>query len=100
MILHTVNKSQFNHQSFSQAITFASAGDVILLIEEGVYNSLPKALDNFEKLLKDKSLTIIALTEDLKARGIENQTAESIKQTDYSGFVELVSQCKSQLAWS
>lgn len=100
MILHTVNKSYFSHQCFSQALEYASAGDIILLIEEGVYNALPKALDQCQARLEHKPLRIIALTEDLKARGLVEQIADAIEQTDYQGLVDLVSQCNSQLAWS
>jgi tRNA 2-thiouridine synthesizing protein B len=63
-------------------------GDVLLLIEDGVYG----ALDNTSFSTKLKSALaknqVCVLEPDLKARGVSN-LIKGIKQIDYDGFVEL-----------
>jgi tRNA 2-thiouridine synthesizing protein B len=98
-MLHTVNKSPFEKNSFESCLAHAQKGSTILLIEDGVYaatqntavsEALTKAMADF---------TICALEPDLKARGIRGKVMDGIKLVDYSGFVDLVVANDKVQAW-
>ena len=88
-MLHTVNKSPFQNGSMESCLRFVRDGDVILLLEDGVYaasaNTAKSAL--LEEVLKTNK--VCALRADLKARGLTN-LIDGIEITDYAGFVDLV----------
>lgn len=87
-MLHTINKSPFQADSFETCLSYAQENDPILLIEDGVYAALKGG--KYEEALKEQSSknTFYALSSDLKARGLDS-IVEQVTVIDYTGFVEL-----------
>ena len=90
-MLHTVNHSPFRSDSFNTALRYLLPGDVMLLIEDGVYGALENT--KFTAKIKEAMAKnqICVLEPDLLARGVSN-VIEGIKKVDYDGFVELTEQ--------
>ena len=91
-MLHTVNKSPFQNGTLDSCLRFISAGDVILLLEDGVYAA---AAGTVKSGVIEQALTkipeIYAMRADVDARGLKN-LIPGVKLTDYEGFVDLVEQ--------
>ncbi|MDX1320773.1 MAG: sulfurtransferase complex subunit TusB [Oceanospirillum sp.] len=95
MILHTVNKSPSANSTFKECLFSASAGDQVLLIEDGVY----AATNAFSNLLRD-DLSYYVLQEDMAARGLNaTLTSEHWQAVDYAGFVALTETADSVCSW-
>lgn len=90
-MLHTVNHSPFRSNSLTTSLRFLLPGDVVLLIEDGVYAA--QANTAFSQDIKKAAAgnDFYALEPDLRARGLSN-ILQGIKKIDYDGFVELVEQ--------
>ncbi|MBF0584192.1 MAG: sulfurtransferase complex subunit TusB [Magnetococcales bacterium] len=88
-MLHTVNKSPFQNTTLMDAARFFQSGDVLLLLEDGVFACQTGTIHAafVENLLKN--VKVYAMRADLKARAI-TQLIPGIEITDYAGFVELV----------
>ncbi len=88
-MLHTINKSPFETNTFDTCIRFLVQGDPILLIEDGVYavQAGNKFSSTIETILKTNP--VYALQPDLSARGI-TLTTDGVQCIDYDGFVALV----------
>ncbi|QKQ26761.1 sulfurtransferase complex subunit TusB [Candidatus Reidiella endopervernicosa] len=99
MLLHTVNKSPFEKNALDSCLRMAKAGSSILLIEDGVY----AATNNTSVSEKVKGvmgdITVYALEEDVKARGMQDKVMDGIKLVDYAGFVDLVAESDNVSAW-
>lgn len=97
-MLHTVNKSPFQNGALESCLRFATSGDAILLIEDGVSAAMTgtSKVSLIEEAAK-KTVEVYALSADLKARGIQNILPQ-VKITDYAGFVDLVEKHKTH-AW-
>jgi len=99
-ILHLVNKSPTDRYAFDTCFRMASAGDSILLIEDGVYAALANAefankitnrLDNF---------SFYVLGPDVAARGLgDTPLIADINVVDYEGFVDLVADNDVTQSW-
>lgn len=95
MILHTVNQSPAHNSTLKECLFSASAGDHILLIEDGVYGATPA----FDSLLRD-DLHYFVLQNDLAARGLNGELTSSGWQTvNYDGFVALTEDADSVCSW-
>ncbi|WP_101757107.1 sulfurtransferase complex subunit TusB [Oceanicoccus sp. KOV_DT_Chl] len=98
MILHTVNKSPFNHSSFEECLRVCSAGSSILLIEDGVYAA--KNHTKYAALIEQHSdIRFYALVADIKARGLSDQLSDTVTVIDDVEFVTLSTQHKSVQSW-
>nr|CAX84122.1 DsrH family protein [uncultured bacterium] len=89
-MLHTVNKSPFGNGTLESCLRFVNPGDVILLLEDGVFAAragTAKSALVAEALKKNE---ILALSADIKARGLTGNLVAGVKVTDYDGFVDLV----------
>lgn len=88
-MLHTVNHSPFRSDSLNTCLRYLLPGDVMLLIEDGVYGALDNTIfsDKVKKALEAGMICV--LEPDLEARGVSN-VIDGIKKVDYDGFVELV----------
>lgn len=98
-MLHTVNKSPFEKNSFETCLRFAKDGSTILLVEDGVYAALQgtKFTPVLEEAMKNK--TVCVLGPDLAARGVSAKVLEGIKVVDYGGFVDLVAENDTVQSW-
>lgn len=92
-MLHTVNHSPFRSESLHTVLRYLLPGDVLLLIEDGVYGALENT--SFAPKLKSALANnqVCVLEPDLKARGVSN-IITGIKRVNYDGFVELTEQHK------
>lgn len=98
--LHTVNQSPFQQQTLKSCLSVCQTGDAILLIEEGVYATLPSSPTSEPmQALKDRGVELYALTPDLEARGLGQRRPDWIQPLDYTGFVRLSSQHQSVQSW-
>ena len=88
-MLHTVNHSPFRSNSLNTSLRYLLPGDVLLLIEDGVYAAQENTTfsEDVKKALENNSICVLG--PDLQARGISS-IIEGIKTIDYDGFVELV----------
>lgn len=90
-MLHTVNKSPFQNSSLENCLRVAQKGDVLLLLEDGVYAASAGTVKSslIEKAVKQH--TVYAIDADLKARGLDNLIKE-VRIASYGDFVDLVEQ--------
>jgi len=98
-MLHTVNKSPFEHKALETCLKFARRGSSVLLIEDGVY-AAPRATAVSKQVQEAlKSVSIYALKPDVEARGMQNRVMDGVRLVDYEGFVDLVAQHKAVQSW-
>lgn len=92
-MLHTVNKSPFQSSSLQDYSRFVKSGDVLLLLEDGVYactqGTSQAAL--LEEIMK--TAEVYAIQADIKARAL-TKLIPGVQVTDYAGFVDLVEKHK------
>ncbi|MCR4347198.1 MAG: sulfurtransferase complex subunit TusB [Sulfuricaulis sp.] len=88
-MLHTVNKSPFQNSSLEDCLRVAQKGDVILLLEDGVYAASAGTAKSslIEKVVKQNA--VYAIEADLKARGLGN-LIKDVGIASYGDFVDLV----------
>ena len=97
MILHTVNKSA-PQQALNLCLRFASAGDILVLLEDGAYNALASSAASAQ--LQAATLSRIAVIQaDLAARGLEGKQSPTVELIDYQTFVTLCCQCDKVQSW-
>lgn len=98
-MLHTVNKSPFEHRALESCLKFAREGSVVLLIEDGVYAAARDT--SVAPILQDalKRVSICALKPDLEARGMQHRVMDGIRLVDYEGFVDLVVEHNTVQSW-
>jgi len=99
MLLHTVNKSPFQHAALGSCLRLSKDGCAILLLEDGVYGALKgtSITSDVEKAMKTKK--VYALEPDLKARGVQNRVLDGVTLVDYAGFVDLALENNAVEAW-
>ena len=97
-LLHTVNKSPFESNSFNICLGYAKEGSTVLLIEDGVY-AATTGTSAAEKIKNASGVTFAVLGPDLQARGLEGKLADGIKVVDYEGFVNLAAENDSVQSW-
>jgi tRNA 2-thiouridine synthesizing protein B len=98
-MLHTVNKSPFEHKTLEACLKFARQGSAVLLIEDGVYaaaRDTAVAKDVQEAL---KRVQVYALKPDVEARGMQNRVMDGVRLVDYGGFVDLVVEHNAVQSW-
>jgi tRNA 2-thiouridine synthesizing protein B len=98
-MLHTVNKSPFDHSAFQACLKFAGRGSAVLLIEDGVYAAARDTA--VSKQVQDalKDVSIYALSADVEARGMQNRVMDGVRLVDYGGFVDLVVEHDAVQSW-
>ncbi|CUR53520.1 Protein TusB [Serratia symbiotica] len=95
-MLCTLSRSPTKFELFA-LLRFVTKDDVILLLQDGVLSGL---INNIHyKLLLNTSISIYALEEDIKARGLMNFVSHKIIIIKYSNFVELTEKHYNQIAW-
>jgi tRNA 2-thiouridine synthesizing protein B len=98
-MLHTVNKSPFDHNSFETCLKFARQGSAVLLIEDGVYAAVSGTAVSKQVEEALKRVSIYALKPDVEARGMQNRVMDGIHLVDYGGFVDLVVEHNAVQSW-
>ena len=97
-MLHTVNKSPFESNTFDTCLGLAKSGSTVLLIEDGVYAATSGNAAS-EKIANANGISFAVLGPDLQARGLEGKLADGIKVVDYEGFVNLVAEHDTVQSW-
>ena len=88
-MLHTINKSPFQNSALENCLRLARDGDVILLLEDGVYAA---AAGTVKSSLIEQAVrrhAVYAIEADLKARGLDKLVKE-VRIAGYGDFVDLV----------
>lgn len=99
-MLHIINKSPTERTSLDSCLRLANTGDVILLIEDGVYAALAKAKHAEIIVSRKDDFRFYILGPDVAARGLsEMPLIEDIKVVDYEGFVDLVTEHDVSQSW-
>jgi tRNA 2-thiouridine synthesizing protein B len=98
-MLHTVNKSPFEHNVFETCLKFARQGSAVLLIEDGVYAAARDTAVSKQVQEALKSVSIYALKPDVEARGMQNRVMNGVRLVDYGGFVDLVAEHNAVQSW-
>lgn len=96
MILHTVNKSPFTSECLASCLRFAAPGDVILLLEDGVYAASRGA----DCGLEQHTHVIYAIAADVKARGLDERLRDDVEMIGYEAFVALCTRFDVIKNWS
>ena len=98
-MLHTVNKSPFEHRALETCLRYARQGSAVLLIEDGVYAAARDTAVAKQVQEALKSVSIFALKPDLEARGMQNRVMDGVRLVDYEGFVDLVVEHHAVQSW-
>jgi len=98
-MLHTVNKSPFEHRALETCLRFARQGSAVLLIEDGVYAAARDTAVSTQVQEALKRVSVYALKPDLEARGMQNRVMDGVRLVDYEGFVDLVVEHHAVQSW-
>jgi len=98
-MLHTVNKSPFDHNTLETCLRFARRGAAVLLIEDGVYAAARDTAVSQRVQEALKSVAIYALKPDVEARGMQDRVMDGVRLVDYGGFVDLVVEHNAVQSW-
>ncbi len=92
--LHTVSKAP-QLGLLAQCLAVATAGDAVILLEDGVYY----CLKNPEELPPAGDVALFALAEDLSARGLLERNRAGIELASYVEFVDLCCKHERSVSW-
>ncbi len=100
MILHTINKSPYTHNSLQTCSQFCAEGDAIILLEDGVYAITHPGVST----LLDEKFRVYAIEADVLARGLQKKTYQptgdnSVILITYDRFVEICVEFPKQKNW-
>lgn len=95
-MLHTLTQSPWQ-MDFSAFMRTLSAGDDVLLIQDGVVAGVIGSA--FLELLQQAPISVHALNEDILARGLSGQISTAIDRVSYNDFVRLAIKHPSQMNW-
>ena len=98
-MLHTVNKSPFEHRSLETCLKFAQPGSAVLLIEDGVYAAARETVLAQQLQEAMQRVSVYALKADVEARGMQNRVMDGVRLVDYGGFVDLVVEHNAVQSW-
>jgi tRNA 2-thiouridine synthesizing protein B len=98
-MLHTMNKSPFERNTFTTCLAHVKKGHALLLIEDGVY-AATKGTDAAKKLQEAmKTVQVYALQGDIEARGLQGRVLDGVKLVDFGGFVDLAAEHPTVQSW-
>lgn len=98
-MLHTVNKSPFEHNALTACLRYARPGSAVLLIEDGVYAAARDTAVAPQMQDAMKRVSLYALKADVEARGMQNRMMDGVRLVDYGGFVDLVVEHNGVQSW-
>lgn len=100
MLLHTVNKSPYERNSFDSCLGHAVKGSAILFIEDGVYAAVKGSTAAAKLAAAVKDFKVYVLGPDLLARGMDPaNVVDGVEVVDYDGFVDLAADHSAVQAW-
>ena len=95
-MLHTLSTSPW-HADIAAMLRLIKEGDELLLLSDGVTAAV--AQGRFLEILQSAPISLYALQDDIEARGLAGQIADSVVRVDYTDFVSLTVKHEGQLAW-
>ena len=96
--LFTVNRSWHQAPWLFEKLGYASKGDTILLLEDGVLALQSDiALSSFLAKCAANDVLVVALQPDLIIRGVDSK--HRVEQISFAEFVQLVESHDKQVAW-
>lgn len=98
-MLHIINKSPFQTNTFESCLRIAQAGNAVLLIEDGIYAATVGSSTEARVREVSAGLKVYALKPDLDARGMSEKVIAGVTLVDYGGFVDLVAQHNTSHSW-
>jgi tRNA 2-thiouridine synthesizing protein B len=98
-MLHIVNKSPFERNTFESCLRHAGKGAAVLFIEDGIYAALKGTQASAKVQAAMKDLTFYVLQPDVEARGMNGRVLDGVKTVDYGGFVDLTVQHDAVQSW-
>ena len=99
-MLHLINKSPTERNSLDSCLRLAQPGNAILLIEDGVYAALARALHAEKITSRMDEFSFYVLGPDVSARGLDDSPLiDGINVVDYGGFVDLVVEHEVAQSW-
>ena len=99
-MLHLINKSPFDRNALDSCLRLAKTGSSILLLEDGVYAAMSKAVSAEAVNSRMGDLTFYVLGPDVSARGLDDTALiDGINVVDYGGFVDLVVEHDVAQSW-
>jgi tRNA 2-thiouridine synthesizing protein B len=98
-MLHTVNKSPFERNTFDTCLAHAKKGSAILLIEDGVYAAIKGTAPAKKLEQMMKTIPVYVLQPDVEARGMQSRVLDGVKMVDYGGFVDLAAEYPTVQSW-
>jgi len=98
-MLHTVNKSPFERNSFDSCLQHAKSGHAILLIEDGIYGAAKGTAFAIKLEAAMKNVSVYALQPDVETRGMQGRLLDGVKLVGYGEFVDLVTEHNGVQSW-
>ncbi len=95
-MLHTLSTSPW-HTDLRAMLRLVKDGDDLLLLSDGVIAAI--ADGPFLEILHSAPISIYALQEDIEARGLVGQIADSVVRVGYTDFVRMSVKHPGQLSW-
>lgn len=95
-MLHTLSVSPW-HADIAAMLRLMEHGDDLVLLSDGVTAAI--ADGRFLEILQSAPITLYVLQDDVDARGLAGQIADSVVRVDYTDFVSLTVKHEGQLAW-
>jgi tRNA 2-thiouridine synthesizing protein B len=98
-MLHTMNKSPYERNTFDTCLEHVKKGSALLLIEDGVYAAMKGTAPAKKLEQMMKTIPVYVLQPDVEARGMQSRVLDGVKMVDYSGFVDLAAEYPTVQSW-
>ncbi len=99
MTMHIVNKSPHSHNALASCLRVIQPGEVVVLIEDGVYAALATAEAGAAIVAAPDRVRFFALAADITARDLTERLNPAIEVIDYDGFVQLTEAHYPSQSW-
>ncbi|MGP1932322.1 MAG: sulfurtransferase complex subunit TusB [Arsenophonus sp.] len=101
-MLYTISTSPY-YNDFDSLINLLTKNDEILLLQDGVlmgHKILSSNKDNkYLMQLKNKMINVLALKDDIDARGLMQYISSYVNKISYINFVELTVKHSQYFSW-
>ena len=95
-MLHTLSVSPW-HADIAAMLRLMEHGDDLVLLSDGVTAAI--ADGRFLEILQSAPITLYVLQDDVDARGLAGQIADSVVRVSYTDFVRMSVKHPGQLSW-
>ncbi|ATG02762.1 MULTISPECIES: sulfurtransferase complex subunit TusB [Lelliottia] len=95
-MLHTLRHSPWQ-ADIEGLLRMLGDGDELLLIQDGVFAAIDGG--RFIEILNNAPIKVLALKDDIDARGLVGQISTKIDVVGYTDFVKLAIKHSTQMSW-